>query len=452
MLESICRNLIVKHLSKIRHGFISVQDGNEKLEFGHRNADLQVHVVIHDRQFYKRMAWGGDIGAAEAWIDGQWECSDITTLIRIFARNLESVDEMNRGLGRVKPFFNRIKNRWLRNSKKRSRENIHQHYDLGNDFFSTFLDPTLNYSSGIFQHRDDSMFLASLNKMWRICRKLDLRETDHLLEIGTGWGAFSIFAARYFGCRVTTTTISEEQYLLARQRVHNLGLSDRIKVIKQDYRELTGVYDKLVSIEMIEAVGHQYFASFFSKCSKLLKPSGMMMIQSIVTRDSRFESHKANFDFIKKYVFPGGCLPSNAALLSAMRQSHDFTMLNLEDIGLHYARTLQLWREQFQSNLETVSELGLNDPRFHRLWNYYLSYCEAGFWERQISNVQLLIGHHKCVTPVAPDKWELSQQQLRELADDWEMLTLELSDRLTAPKISPRLSQRQHQTKMSAVQ
>ena len=442
MLEKYFRNLVIHRLSKIRNGFVSVNYGNEKLAFGDRQADLQVEAKIHDPQFFQRLALGGDIGAAESFVEGEWDCSDIAALIRVFARNLKLADRMNRGIGRTQSSARRITNRLRRNSQKRSRQNIHEHYDLGNDFFATFLDPTLNYSSGIFQQKDDSMFLASLNKMWRICKKLDLQPNDHLLEIGTGWGGLSIFAARHFGCKVTTTTISEEQYLLAKQRVNKAGLSDKINVVKKDYRELTGSFDKLVSIEMIEAVGYQFFDKFFAKCKELLNESGRMLIQSIVTRDARFQSHKSNYDFIKKYIFPGGCLPSNEALLSAMTRSADFMVLNLEDIGLHYAQTLRLWRNQFEARLNEIREIGLADPRFHRLWRYYLGYCEAGFQERQISNIQLLVGNAQCVSSVSPGEWELSRDQLLKLAVDWETLEEEVSAVCRAPKMQPSLSRR----------
>ena len=276
-----------------------------------------------------------------------------------------------------------------RNSRRGSRNNIGAHYDLGNDFYSLFLDETWTYSSGIFETSESTLKEASIAKYDRICRKLDLNPNDHLIEIGTGWGGFAIHAAGKYGCRVTTTTISNQQYSLARQRIAKAGLSDRVEVLKQDYRDLKGQYDKLVSIEMIEAVGHQYYRTFFKTCSRLLKPNGLMAIQAITIGDHLFDRHKRSVDFIKRYIFPGSCIPSITALHQAMAASSDLRLYHMEDITPHYATTLRMWRERFFDHIDQVRAQGFSEP-FIRMWDFYLSYCEAGFKERYIGDVQMV--------------------------------------------------------------
>jgi cyclopropane-fatty-acyl-phospholipid synthase len=277
-----------------------------------------------------------------------------------------------------------------RNTLKGSRRNIGAHYDLGNELFELFLDETMMYSCGIFERPESSLKEASEAKLERICRKLQLKASDHVIEIGTGWGGFAIYAAKHFGCRVTTTTISQQQYDYALQRVREAGLEDRITLLFRDYRELEGQFDKLVSIEMIEAVGHEHFDTYFRKCSELLKADGMMLLQSITIADQRYPIAKKSIDFIQRYIFPGGCLPSVAALSDSVARKTDMRIYDLEDIGVHYATTLRIWRERFFARLEEVHRLGYPE-RFIRMWNYYLSYCEGGFRQQAIGTVQLLL-------------------------------------------------------------
>ena len=278
-----------------------------------------------------------------------------------------------------------------RNTLQGSRKNIAAHYDLGNEMFALFLDDTMMYSCAIFEHPQMSLQQASIEKLERVCRKLELQPGDHLLEIGTGWGGLALHAARHYGCRVTTTTISHEQYRMALQRVEQAGLGDRITVLCEDYRNLSGEYDKLVSIEMIEAVGHAYFDTYFEQCSRLLKSDGLMLLQSITIADQRYAAAKRSVDFIQRYIFPGGCLPSVAVLSDSVARNTDMRMLHLEDIGPHYATTLKRWRQRFMARLDSVRALGYPEE-FIRMWEYYLCYCEGGFRERAIGTVQVLLG------------------------------------------------------------
>jgi cyclopropane-fatty-acyl-phospholipid synthase len=337
------------------------------------------------------VAFSGGLGAGEAYMAGRWHCDDLTGLARLFLRNPQVLYGLNRGPGRIMALVNKAWHALRRNTVRGSRRNIAAHYDLGNDMFSLFLDDTMMYSCAIFEHPRATLKQASMAKLDRVCRKLELQPGDHLLEIGTGWGGLAIHAARHYGCRVTTTTISGEQYRMTRERVEQAGLGDRITVLCEDYRNLTGEYDKLVSIEMIEAVGHAYFDTYFATCSRLLKPDGLMLLQSITIADQRYAAAKRAVDFIQRYIFPGGCLPSVAVLGDAVARNTDMRIVHLEDIGPHYATTLQRWRERFMARLDAVRKLGYPEE-FIRMWEYYLCYCEGGFRERAIGTVQLLLG------------------------------------------------------------
>ncbi len=419
MFENLYRKIVSRKLSALQDSRIQIVENGERVEFGQADSRELVEIHIHDPRFYQRVVFGGGLGAAESLMDGDWTCDDLTALVRIFARNIHLGDRLNGGFGLFKKLAEQLLYRWKRNSIEQAKQNIHEHYDLGNDFFKEFLDPTMNYSAGVFQSPDDTMLLASINKMWRVCRKLDLSPSDHLLEIGTGWGSLAVFAATQFGCRVTTTTISEEQYLYAKSRVRALGLEDQVTVVKQDYRQLEGKFDKIVSIEMIEAVGHEYLQSFFAKCNDLMSANGMMLVQSIVIRDQRHRAHLNNTDFIKKYIFPGGCLPSNLSLLQNIERVSDLQMLNVEDIGMDYAQTIAHWKDRFLENLDKIRDIGFRDDRFIRMWHYYLCYCQAGFLERQISNVQLLVAMRDSRSIPTPASWELNPRELRRLAANW---------------------------------
>jgi cyclopropane-fatty-acyl-phospholipid synthase len=388
-MNGIFKKAMLKHLEHLEYGNLSIEDGDEVYQFiGGSNKQLTAHIKVLDDQFYWYLVFGGSVGAGEAYINNYWQSHDLTRVIQLFAINQSMMDSMEGGLAKlttpIKQGFH-----WLnKNTRKGSRSNIVAHYDLGNEFFKVFLDPSMMYSSGIFLQPDDSMHQASLNKLERICERLRLTATDHLVEIGTGWGSFAIYAAKNYGCKVTTTTISDEQYDYAEQRIKEENLQDQITLLKEDYRNLEGQFDKLVSIEMIEAVGHQYFDTFFKKCSDLLKPEGEMLLQAITISDQRFDSAKKDVDFIKRYIFPGSCIPSVDAISKSIRSSSDMRVLNLEDIGVHYALTLNKWRETFFNKIDQVKEQGYSDA-FIRMWEFYLCYCEGGFKERVISVVQM---------------------------------------------------------------
>lgn len=385
----MARNLVCGKLEQLTEGRLRLIDGDQTRIFG-RGGDLEVTVRVRDPRFYRAIALGGSLGAAEAYMDGLWEVDDLTDLCRLVVRNGESRREIDKGWARLTRPAHRLFHALRRNSPTGSRRNIAAHYDLGNDFFRLFLDETMMYSCAIFPTEESSLEEASVHKNERICRKLDLQPEDHLLEIGTGWGGFALHAAKNFGCRVTTTTISREQYDLAWKRVLQAGLEDRIQVILRDYRDLSGQYDKIISIEMIEAVGHQYFDSYFRKCGELLKPDGLMLLQAITIGDWAFEDHKQTVDFIKRYIFPGGCIPSVTAIGDSLARVSNLRMFHLEDIGPHYARTLREWRERFFANIEKVRGMGFPEE-FARMWEFYLCYCEAGFAERYIGNAQILL-------------------------------------------------------------
>ena len=361
------------------------------MQFGDRHADLRVSLRVHDARFYRSIALGGSMGAGESYIDGAWSCSDLTALVQLFCRNVEASNALGGLFNAIIDRVRRCGHLLNRNTKRGSRKNIAAHYDLSNQFYELFLDETMTYSSGVFNSDQDTMKDASIEKYDRLCQKLDLNENDHLLEIGTGWGGFSIHAAKHYGCRVTTTTISGEQHAYARDRMISEGLlGDRIELLQQDYRDLKGQYDKIVSIEMIEAVGHEYLPSYFRQCSQLLKPDGLFAIQAITIPDQRYDAYRRSVDFIQKYVFPGGFLPSVGAMANTVGRYTDLHWIHLEDFAEHYAKTLQCWRERLFENVDEVRKLGMSDA-FLRLWEFYLCYCEGGFREKQIGVAQILM-------------------------------------------------------------
>lgn len=353
-------------------------------------------IYVHNPRFYRRILSGGNLAAAEAFMDRDWSCNDLTRLIRLMIQNLQLTDSLDDSWARGRRFLERM-GHWLRrNTLKRSRQNIEAHYDLGNRMFSLFLDPTMNYSSALFKKIDshgprESLHRAQLNKMEKICRTLALQPGDHLLEIGTGWGSLACYAAKHFGCKVTTTTISKEQYQWVKKRIEIEGLEDQVTLLDQDYRNLTGKFDKIVSVEMIEAVGDQYYGGFFAKCRDLLTSEGILLLQAITIVDQRYQKHLRSVDFICKYIFPGGSLPCVSRLVDVAAKSSEFRLLNLNDFAPHYAETLRRWREKFWQNIEAIKDLGYDD-RFIRMWDYYLAYCESGFDERQINVSHLLFG------------------------------------------------------------
>ena len=332
---------------------------------------------------------GGSIAAGERYIDGDWTTPNQTTVLQLLAENLKLVDKLEARLSWVTAPLNGLIHFFRRNSPSQARKNISAHYDLGNDFYQGFLDEKMLYSSAWYQEPQMTLEQAQEAKMRRLCDQLHLHAGDHLLEIGTGWGAMAEFAAREYGCQVTTTTISREQYDYACERIEKAGLTGRVTVLFEDYRALRGQFDKLVSIEMIEAVGKRYLKTFFKRCNALLKPNGRMAIQAITIADQRYASYSRNVDFIQRYVFPGGFLPSITAMNDTMTRCTGLVVRDLFDIGFDYARTLHEWRERVQRYWNAQLD-GAQDERFRRLWLFYLCYCEAGFRARTISTVQLI--------------------------------------------------------------
>ncbi len=400
LLESIGRRVVRRALSGMKHGRVRLIDRNGLAEMESLAESVglpSIDIRVLDPSFYAAIAFGGSLGIAEAYIDGAWETEDLAGLIEIATANISTMQSLEGPLARLCAPMSRVAY-WLeRNNRSGSRRNIVAHYDLGNEFFALFLDPTMTYSCAVFENGADTLERAQLEKIDRACRKLDLRPTDHLLEIGTGWGSLAIHAASHFGCRVTTTTISDEQHRFAERQVREAGLQERITVLKRDYRDLPamGPFDKLVSIEMIEAVGRNNLGTFFEICSNCLKPQGAALIQAIVIRDQFFEAASRRRDFLKKYIFPGSCLPSVAAMIDAVRARTDLRTWHLEDIGPHYARTLRVWRESFMSRIEDVHRMGFDD-RFVRMWEYYLGYCEGAFRARHVGDVQWLLVKPLC--------------------------------------------------------
>lgn len=389
--DNLFRHLLFQRLKTIRDGQLVIVESGATREFGQSGDDQPepITLTVHHPRFYRRAVLGGGLGVAESLGEGDWSSSDLTGLVRLFVRNLAGADVVNGPLGGLRHQVARVGHQLARNTVGRARRNIWQHYDLSNDFFRLFLDETLTYSCGLFRSPQDDLQQASVEKIDRACRLLDLQPGDHLLEIGTGWGGLALHAARHYGCRVTTTTISARQHELAAERIAESGVADRIRLLFEDYRSLQGQYDKLVSIEMIEAVGHQYYDTFFRKCGQLLKPDGEMLLQAITIVDYRFAHHRRTVDFIKQYIFPGGCLPSTTALLTAMSRTSRMRLVHLADFAEHYATTLRTWRQRFRERLPEIRQLGFDD-RFLRIWEYYFAYCEAAFLERHVNVSQML--------------------------------------------------------------
>jgi len=381
--DRLLRRRVLAQLGALADGRLILEDGLGSVELGNAQASSPVRVTVTGAAFYQAVAAGGSVGAAEAYMAGHWRCDDLVSLIRILVRNREVLDGMETGWARFGGWALR-RWHWLRrNTRTGSRRNIAAHYDLGNEFFSLFLSDDQMYSSAYWQGSQDTLDVASRRKLQLVCQKLRLSPKDHLIEIGTGWGALAVYAAAHYGCRVTTATISREQYLAALQRVARAGVGDRVTVLFEDYRDLTGTYDKLVSIEMIEAVGAPYLESYFATVGRLLKSDGLALIQAITIEDHRYHQALRAVDFIKRHVFPGSFIPSIAAMLAAKTRVSDLALVGLEDFGISYARTLAAWRQRFVSRRGEVRALGF-DERFIRLWDFYLAYCEGGFRERSI--------------------------------------------------------------------
>ncbi len=388
-------NAVLNALCKMNKGFLQLNlPSGETLEIGNSNATIKANISIRDMRFYKCVVLYGDIGFGEAYVEGLWETQSITDVIKWIILNIENAPSVSgnkvkaMGLNLFK-WLNRIYHNKRSNSITGSQVNIAEHYDLNNDFFATFLDPSMTYSAAYFKTPTLSLAQAQEEKYRRLCEQLHLKSTDHVLEIGSGWGGNAIFMAKNYGCKVTSVTISREQQKLAQERVLTAGLKDKIDIIIKDYRAIEGEFDKIVSIEMLEAVGHDYFEAYFAKCNEVLKPNGILAFQVITSPDSRYDQLRKGVDWIQKHIFPGSLLPSVAQLNRAINATSDFTMVDLKDLGLDYAKTLKIWFEDFNQKLTEVKALGFDD-RFIRKWNYYLNYCEAAFAMRNINVMQMV--------------------------------------------------------------
>ena len=389
LFGGLARSAVLTQLRNLRQGRLRLIYQDRQWLFGDVGSALHAEVEIFDEAAWGMVAANGSIGAGEAYIHGYWRSPDLAAVTRLFVANLEVLDALEGGLARLgRPILRLL--HWVnRNSRRGARRNILAHYDLGNALFERLLDPTMMYSAAMFDSLEQSLEQAQLNKLERICAKLALRPDDHLLEIGSGWGSLAIHAATHHGCRVTTTTLSEAQYAHTLQRVQDLGLQHRITVLREDYRDLGGRFDKLVSIEMIEAVGHRYLPVYFQRCASLLKDDGLMLLQAITIRDQRYEQARRSVDFIQRYIFPGGALPSLSVMLQTASSHTALNLVHMEDFGLDYARTLQHWQDNLRQSRTALTELGYDDT-FQRLWEFYLCYCQGGFEERTIGVAQLL--------------------------------------------------------------
>ena len=386
----VARELILRLFRNIRVGTLTLRDGDETFTLGNDQRPEAPHaqITVHNPRAYWRVLTGGSIASGEAYIDGDWSSRDLTEVTRLFSANMETLLAMTDNQSWVMKAALKVAHFGRRNTMLGSKENISAHYDLGNDFFALFLDPTMMYSAAVYPAADSTLDQAAIHKLDLICQSLELSADDELIEIGTGWGGMAIYAAEHYGCRVTTTTISQEQYEHTRAEVAARGLQDRITVLCQDYRKLEGSFDKLVSIEMIEAVGHEFYESYFQCVSRLLKPTGKAVIQAITIPDQRYDFARQSVDYIKRYIFPGGCLPSLGVIADNLARHTDLQMTQLRDITLDYARTLEAWHHSFLAQLDRVREMGFDD-RFIRMWRFYLSYCEGGFRERIIGTYQI---------------------------------------------------------------
>jgi cyclopropane-fatty-acyl-phospholipid synthase len=387
----LARRIATAMLGRLRHGTLTIVEGGRRQTFGHAQAgDITATVTVRDPSAWATVMTRGGGGLGQAYLDGRWDSDDLVGVLRMFALNLNRINRLSNRLVTLRDAATRPAG-WLRRaSKSRDRRNVRAHYDLGDDFFELFLDSTMAYSSGIFASPETTLEQASVAKFDRICHKLGLGPGDHVIELGGGWGGFAIHAASRFGCRVTTTTISARQFDRAIRAVQEAGLAEMVTVLNQDYRDLKGVHSHLVSIEMIEAVNWRDHDAFFETCARLLRPDGRAAIQCIVIDDREYERAKSHDDFIKRYIFPGGCLPSTAALVRSAATATDLRLTHLDDIGPHYARTLNHWRARFETRATDVRALGY-DEAFLRMWRYYLAYCEAGFLERHVSVVQMVL-------------------------------------------------------------
>lgn len=387
-VNSHARKLVLQFLHAITHGTLIIHDDHVGGLTIHRDDSITATLTVHDPLFYRRLLWGGDVAAGEMWMQGQWSSPDPVQVIRLLARNQAVFDKLEARLRWLTAPLNRLRHFLTRNTLQGARKNIAQHYDLGNEMYRLFLDPEMQYSSALFSHPNQSLADAQNNKLKTLCQTLDLQAHDHLLEIGSGWGGLAMYAARHYGCKVTTVTLSQEQFAFAKARIQAEGLQDRVTILLQDYRHIQGQFDKVVSIEMIEAVGEAFLPGYFAKIASLLTPQGRFLIQGITIRDQRYQVYRSQTDFIRRYIFPGGFLPSLSVILDTLTRHTDLNVVQMHDFGHHYARTLHLWRAAFNEHAFAIQQLGASDE-FMRLWDFYFAYCEAGFLERAISVVHI---------------------------------------------------------------
>ncbi|MCV6637707.1 cyclopropane-fatty-acyl-phospholipid synthase family protein [Candidatus Albibeggiatoa sp. nov. NOAA] len=385
------RGLFLKKLQALQGGTLVLTEGNQTLHLG--QGEPKISIAVNNPEVWTRLVLGGRNAAGETYVDGDWDCDDLLGFMRLLLSNRPTYNRVGRGFGLLSTPIRALRKWRRRNTRNGSQRNISSHYDIGNAFYRLWLDDTMMYSCALFERPDMSLHEASLAKLEAICQKLELKASDHVLEIGTGWGGFALYAASHYGCKVTTITISKEQYTLAKQRIEQAQLEHLVKVELKDYRDVQGQYDKLVNIEMVEAVGEAYLNTFVGRCGDLLKPDGVLLIQTIVMAEHLFEDYKGGEDFIQKHIFPGGFLPSTTLLVDTLTKTTDLRLAQLDDMGMDYALTLEHWRKRFMDALDELPALGF-DERFVRLWEYYLCYCECGFRERTISAIQM-----KCVKP-----------------------------------------------------
>jgi cyclopropane-fatty-acyl-phospholipid synthase len=392
----VAKNIFLKTLAGLRVGHLELVCPEATYRFGapccdHEDDSLHAVVAVHDDRFFLRALLAGDIGVGEAYMAGEWSTPDLVAVVRLAVRNLDRLENSNRLFTAFRRLADLFAHRRNRNSQSGSRRNIAYHYDLGNNFYRLFLDDNLAYSCAYYERPEDSLEQAQIQKFDRICRKLQLGPQDHVLEIGTGWGGFAVYAAQTYGCRITTTTISRQQHDYARERFSRSSAVDRIQLLFDDYRNLSGQYDKIVSIEMFEAVGYEHYDSYFEACDRLLKPEGSMLLQTITILESKFQQYRKQSDWIKKHIFPGAELASVVEIQRSLARSTRMKLSHFEDIGMHYALTLHEWRRRFLERLTEVRQLGF-DERFVHMWDYYLAYCEGAFHEGYIGDVQLVLG------------------------------------------------------------
>ena len=390
LLTSSAKSMFLRTLGRLRGGSLELIVDGRTWEFGEPASSLRATVVVHRARFFQRALFGGNVALGEAWMDGDWSSPDLVAVVRLAVRNLAPLEQQNRLLSALSRGWDALRHRMRANSITGSRRNIQAHYDLSNEFFELFLDRSMMYSCACYEAEDSSLEAAQFHKLDTICRKLRLGPEDHVLEIGTGWGGFAEHAARHYGCRVTTTTISRRQFEYARDRFDSIPERDRIELLEEDYRNLRGQYDKIVSIEMFEAVGLRYYDEFFRACDRLLRPDGSMLMQAITINEQDFPAYSRRSDWIQKYIFPGSELASVSEILRSLARATSLGLYHAEDIGTHYARTLAEWRKRFHHAIDEVRGLGFDD-RFIRMWDYYLAYCEGAFLERHIGDFQLLL-------------------------------------------------------------